>query len=374
MAQFMSRDEYSIILIAGTRFGGRPPQTDWQLARAMAARRPLLYVDPPTFLHDAARRRAWHSLRPELEQVDGVHVSRPVASPGADRPGFARLADKVLAPQIRRAADRARLASPRAVLVADPFRGPLLGIPAAVRAYHIVDKVPAVPDRHPRHALARHGELVRRSDLVTAVSTKILDEQTDGAARRALLPNGGEYEHFSAAQPRPPELPPPGRVVIGYAGAVAPRVDVDMLAGLADAEPEWLIVLVGEVTAPMPRRPNILVTGPRPYEAMPAWMQRFDVGTIPLRLSEHIRSAFPLKTYEYLAAGCPVVASPMPMLRGLEPHVRLAADVPTFIAQVRTAVANRPSPESCQALARENSWTARAAQLDALVLELLGRG
>ena len=71
-----------------------------------------------------------------------------------------------------------------------------------------------------------------------------------------------------------------------------------------------------------------------------------------------------MKTFEYLAAGRPVVAVPLPMLRGLEPHVQLAADAEEFVAATRRAVAFPPSADSCRELARLNSWDARARELE----------
>ena len=148
-----------------------------------------------------------------------------------------------------------------------------------------------------------------------------------------VLRNGAEYEHFARTAPPPAELPV-GQTVIGYAGAVAQRLDFTMLLALADAEPDWTVALVGDTTVEVPVRPNLKVFGTRSYGDMPAWMQRFDVGVIPLHLTPHILSAFPLKTYEYLAAGRPVVASAMPMLSGMEPFVRIAHDPADFVAQV----------------------------------------
>lgn len=354
---------YGVVLLASTRFGGQPPQTDWQLARAVARHRTVLYVDPPTFVHDAVRHRAWERLRPTItEESPGMHVLRPLASPGADRPQLAAAGDAVIGAQVRWAAQRVFGSRPRIMLCFDPFRGPLSVVPRDALVYHIQDRVPAVPDRQPEHVLRRHADLLRRADLVTAISDILAEEAAQVCGRTVVLPNGGEFNHFVAPAPPPPELPP-GQVVIGYAGAVAPRVDFDLVTALADAEPDWLMVFVGETTVEVPTRPNIAVFGPRPYADMPAWVQRFDVGVIPLILSDHIRAAFPLKTYEYLAAGRPVVATDMPMLRPLHPFVRLAGDAASYIEAVRAAVTHGPGPNECRAVARDNSWEARGEQL-----------
>ena len=101
-------------------------------------------------------------------------------------------------------------------------------------------------------------------------------------------------------------------------------------------------------------------------------MQRFNVGTIPYHVNEYNLASSPMKTFEYLAAGHPVVAVPLPMLQGLEPHVQLATNADEFLAATRRAVGNPPSVESCHELARANSWDNRAWALEGRIAAALG--
>jgi glycosyltransferase involved in cell wall biosynthesis len=217
--------------------------------------------------------------------------------------------------------------------------------------------------RYPEHLRGRHVTHLQAADVVTAVSAALIDEARSFGADPLLLSNGVEYEHFAAHQPTPAVLEN-DRVVIGFAGGVTRRLNFELLTAVADAEPNWLVVLVGPVTTQLPQRPNLLACGEASYALLPAWMQRFNVGTIPYWVNEYNVASSPMKTFEYLAAGRPVVAVPLPMLRGLEPHVQLAADADEFLAATRQAVAFPPSADSCRRLASLNSWDSRARALE----------
>ena len=351
--------DYSIAVVAVTRFGGEPPQPDWQMARALAERHPVLYVDPPTFVHAAARTHRWRSLVPSVEHVaPNTWVLRPVASPGADRPRFARLGDAVINPQIRRAARRSLPGGPLVVMCSSPRRGAVSDL-GDMYIYVIPDPIPDPAHRFPEHMRARHHSHIHAADLVTGVSDVFVDEAEAFGAPALLVANAAEYDMFAAPAHRPSELPT-DRVVVGFAGGVTSRIDMRLVAALTEAEPDWLIALVGEVCVDVPDSANLLVTGPRPYSEMPAWMQHFDVGLVPYLDNQWNRASFPLKTYEYLAAGTPVVATPLPMLQGLDPAVRVGGDPESFVAAVRHAVAEGPRGEPCREVARANSWNARA--------------
>jgi UDP-galactopyranose mutase len=120
-------------------------------------------------------------------------------------------------------------------------------------------------------------------------------------------------------------------------------MDLALLAGIADARPDWQLVIVGPVAkidpALLPRRPNIHYLGPRRYDELPAYLAGWDVALLPFARNEATRFISPTKTPEYLAAGRPVVSTPIRDVvrpygeRGL---VSIAADAAGFVTQVET--------------------------------------
>jgi hypothetical protein len=97
-------------------------------------------------------------------------------------------------------------------------------------------------------------------------------------------------------------------------------------------------------------------------------MQHVDVGLIPYDMSIAFNhGSFPIKAFEYLAAGTPVVSTMMPALEGLEPWVRRAATTSTVIAAIEAALESGPEPESCVEVASQNTWINRSRQLEQFV-------
>ena len=343
-------------------FGGEPPFSDTHLPRALSRRRPVLVVEAPVPVH----RGGWRA-RPRLEQVGpGLWRVRPVSLPGPDRSGLALLSDPLIGLQISRAADRVLPAS-RALVTFAPARGLLPGVRRDATVYWRRDAAANVNYvRSVRHEQARHRRLLRRADLVVAVSPPLLEDSAAQNPRSVLLANGADVGHFAA--PGRAELPDfgPGPV-IGYLGAVSWRLDVDLLAQLAAARPDWRFVLVGEASVAVPDLPNLHVVGSRPWSELPAWAHRFDVGIVPYRLGAFNRASFPLKVFDYLASGRPVVSTPLPGLEGLDPCVRLATGAEAFVAAIDAALDRGPGADACRRLAEDNSWDSRAAALDALL-------
>jgi glycosyltransferase involved in cell wall biosynthesis len=153
-------------------------------------------------------------------------------------------------------------------------------------------------------------------------------------------------------------------------------VDFELLDRIARERPEWSIVLIGQVGEGDPwmdarqlrDRPNLHLLGPRPYAELPCYLKGFDVALLPSARNEYTDSMFPMKFFEYLAAGRPVVSVALPAL-GAFRHAAALADSPeSFIAAVEDALAGAAPPlETRLALAREHTWDARLDRMLALL-------
>jgi len=119
-------------------------------------------------------------------------------------------------------------------------------------------------------------------------------------------------------------------------------VDLDLLAEVARLRPDWHIVLIGDSTVDLgPYRgiANMHFLGRRPYADLPAYCKAFDVGLIPFKINELTRAVNPIKMKEYLAAGLPVVSTPLPEVRLYSHLVELAEDAQAFAAAVESCLA-----------------------------------
>src|SRR5829696_6471209 len=170
----------------------------------------------------------------------------------------------------------------------------------------------------PTELAEREARLLERADVVFTGGRSLYE------AKRRLHPNvhgfpsSVDTAHFAAARASLPapddqaEIPAPR---LGYYGVIDERLDLDLLAGIADARPEWRLVMVGPIVkidpASLPQRSNIHYLGAKDYADLPAYAAGWDVALMPFALNASTRFISPTKTLEYLAAGKPVVSTPI---------------------------------------------------------------
>ncbi len=181
-----------------------------------------------------------------------------------------------------------------------------------------------------------------------------------------LIPNGCDWEHFSTALNRRtsqwPELPACNGPRIGYIGAWAPWVDEVLIREVGQAFPDGQVLIAGPQLRPDTGSlgDNVHLLGYQDYNNLPDLLTYFDVCIIPFRQNRITYSTNPIKVYEYLAAGKPVVSTDLPELAQLKPYVRIGKHPKLFIEQLKAAL-HEPSSTTVQrsAFAKQFSWQKR---------------
>lgn len=212
------------------------------------------------------------------------------------------------------------------------------------------------------------AELRARADIVFATSLKLFNENRRLHPSVHLCPNGVDYEHFAPAQNggallRPPDIPDNGRPVIGYCGALATWLDWELIDYITEQNPGFNFVFVGPLyntTLPFHKR-NLFSTGYKEYRYLPNYLQCFDVCLIPFQITSMTRGCNPIKMYEYLSTGKPVVSTPLPEVTGLG-EILIGSSHEEFNQMIHRAL-DHDTIESRQkriGLARANSWEHRA--------------
>jgi len=190
-----------------------------------------------------------------------------------------------------------------------------------------------------------------------------------------LLPGGVDTEHFDPARVGPPpaelaDLPPPR---VGFVGTIDDRVDVGLLAQCAGAMPTATFVLVGPVrrhrvdVGPLRRLSNVRFLPPCPHAEVPAIVEAFDVCLIPYWVNEYTRGLSPIKLYEYLAMGKPVIATDLPYLRREAAHIQIAPTAETFQSALRAAIDRPPIAQERsrrRAVAVAHSWERQVNEIE----------
>jgi teichuronic acid biosynthesis glycosyltransferase TuaH len=220
---------------------------------------------------------------------------------------------------------------------------------------------------------------LRSSDrAVVAVSQQILD-RIEPSGPSAVVPNGVEPSEWTG--PVPPEpawlagVPHPRAV---YVGTLDSRLDVTAMVELARRRPDLQQVLVGVTTepdwiAPLVDLPNVHIHGHVGRSDLVALIRNCEIAMVSHRRTALTEAMSPLKIYEYLAAGCPVLSIDLPPCRGISPRVILSESVSDFADLVDSALAmGMATEEERLGFISENSWAARHEQI--LAIALRGRG
>ena len=204
-------------------------------------------------------------------------------------------------------------------------------------------------------------------NLVTA--GELWERKRVYAPNLELIPNGAEVEHFGQALSETFSvadevvgLPTP---VVGYVGAISSWLDQEVLADLAKARPDWSVVLIGPVDTDvtlLKQFSNIIFLGKKDYRDLPRYIKGFDVCVIPFKINALTVGVNPVKLYEYLAAGKPVVSTALPEVRQFAPLVSIAENSKDFVSLVTEEVVTDSKEKRALRVrtASENSWEARA--------------
>lgn len=219
---------------------------------------------------------------------------------------------------------------------------------------------------------AKHeDELLGKADLVV-VSSSVLEQHARRKSDRVLVVrNACDYEHFARTKPASNARP-----VIGYYGAIAEWFDFELVEALARKRTDWDFLLIGSMYGADVSRladlPNVTLPGEQAYESLPDWLARIDVAIIPFKRTRLTEATNPVKVYELLAAGRPVVSVPIPEVAALAPLVRLASTADEFERAISEALES-DGAETRQAFAKEQTWEKRFDVLSNAILQTRAR-
>jgi glycosyltransferase involved in cell wall biosynthesis len=211
--------------------------------------------------------------------------------------------------------------------------------------------------------------LIRGGDLILATSEFLFEKCAAGNDRTKMLRNGVDLGEFSREAPKRRSSDPRERAVIGYVGAISDWFSVEIIKYIAQARPDWRVVLVGLPTHPrvaeLARIENVSLLGEISYHKVPRVAAGFDVGTIPFDINPLTRATNPVKVYEYLALGLPVVATAIPEVVRLGRLVYSAGDPESFLTQIERALQEDSSERRGvrRGFARRHSWERVGGQL-----------
>ncbi|MCW3995067.1 MAG: glycosyltransferase [Candidatus Bathyarchaeota archaeon] len=264
-----------------------------------------------------------------------------------------------------------------------PLIKPIKSMNAKI-AFDYVDDILSFPEFAHNKYVKIESELIESSTCIFATSKVLCDKLSKHNVPYSYLPNAMDFDHFYPASTtvmKLDELPNLKHPVIGFIGAFLEWVDDDLVCKLAETHPEYSILLVGPVHAAKPKfekYPNIVMVGTKPYSVLPSYLSNMDVCLIPFKINNITLASNPIKMYEYLAAGKPVVSTALPeVVRNAEGIVYVGKNYADFIRKVELAVAesalrNEKVMARRLEFAKNNSWENRVLVIEKFLMEAVG--
>lgn len=309
------------------------------------------------------------------KRAPGIWVLSPLMIPAAhSHPVLGRLSRLLLSLAIKRSLLGKRFTRPLTwtyhpfmlEILAGKLKGKLL--------YHCVDDLAAVPGVDVKAFRQTEEILLRQADVVFATAKSLAERCKQINPNTHFLPNVVDAKHFGQALqggPLPPEIKsiPEPRLV--YHGVLSDfKLDFTLLLDAVQMRPEWHWVLIGEeregqcneYVATLRKQPNVHFLGYRSYDSLPNYLRGMQVGLLPTLINEYTHSMFPMKYYEYLAAGLPVVSTPLSFTQDIHNGLELGHGADGFVQAIsRQLLRGRFTRDDVSCFIGENTWEVRTA-------------
>ena len=226
-------------------------------------------------------------------------------------------------------------------------------------------------------------DLVTKSSIVIVTSQTLRQKLSKLNLNCFYIPNGADVSNFlkaTTSSEKIPEIEHLRHPIIGYIGAINDWFDVELVCRLAELHPEYSVLIVGPVVYGLEkfrRYPNITLVGLKKYKVVPKYLACMDVCLIPFKINKLTMATNPIKLYEYLAAGKPVVSTALPAVcDNASEFVYVGKNREDFIRKVEEAVDEPKKPEYEAMVARrmrfaeDNSWEKRVDVFERLLRQL----
>jgi len=249
--------------------------------------------------------------------------------------------------------------------------------------YHCVDEWATFAGGKNNFFIDAERRLIERADLVFTTNKLVYLNKKPCARRIHNVHHGVDYEHFTQefgdGAPLPKDMRDIRRPTIAVIGAFADWVDVDLIRFIAEKRRDWSIVSIGAVEPGVDIKGllgagNVYFLGRKNYSELPNYYRAVDVFIVPFILNEHIKYCAPIRLYEHLSSGKPVITTDFPAAREIEAGlITIAFDKEDFIKKIETALKenDRSLAEKRKLSARQNTWKSKVEEISGMIEEII---
>jgi polysaccharide pyruvyl transferase CsaB len=222
-----------------------------------------------------------------------------------------------------------------------------------------------------RDILDMEQRLVRDCDLLVVTAQRLWEKWEPYERVMVLARNGVDIDFYDKHHHPNNILSEIKHPVVGYYGAIADWFDLELMTHAAKARPDYTFVLLGGVfdldVSELESLPNVRLLGQQPYETMPQYLYHFDVCMIPFKINPITEATDPVKLYEYLSAGKPVVSVALSEVEDYGEYLYIARDRDDFVAKLDEAVEedDREMVLRRRKFAEQHTWQQRYKTIEA---------
>lgn len=243
--------------------------------------------------------------------------------------------------------------------------------------YYCIDELKGYRDVNKSALEAMENNLLRIADCVITCSHSLADKKRSYNPNTYYVPHGVDWNHFRSSLDEkltePEDIKTIGRPIIGYYGFISEDwIDFNLLDYIASSHSDWSVVLIGKTNLDLKKkvqRKNIYYLGMKRFEKLPAYNKFFNAAIIPFKISELTVNSNPLKLYEYLSSGRPVVSVNIPELLNYSGLIQIARSKEEFIEKIEGALLD-DSKEKCFLRSdsmRNETWDNRIETISAII-------
>lgn len=365
----------------------------WNRSQQLMSRLPrsnrILYVEPPATLLSAFKDRClwfkwWQWMKGARPAAENIYLyTPPVILPfGNVYPWVNRINQRWLLLFVGAVARRLGFKNTLAWTYLPNSLTVCRGLNPGAIIYDCVDEHSEFPGLINRDAvLEMERELLAGSDLVFATASGLYEAKKQYCGSIYLVPNAADVGHFAKADSEetvvPPDIAGLPRPLLGFVGVIHDWIDLELIEYIARSRPDWTCVMVGPVgpgisVDRLKELPNVHFPGRKDKEELPGYLKAFDVCLNPFKKNELTDRVSPLKLYEYLASGRPVVSVEMPGVEEFREYIEIAADYGGFLEAVERALGqeNEDRKRLRMEIAAVNSWENRLAFMSEKINEV----
>lgn len=310
-----------------------------------------------------------------LEDVPNFGLLSPIVVPAYGNEKARNANAMSVAAQVKGAMKHHKVSNPVCVVTVPTAIDVVERIPHKDLIYYRADAHSDAEDVDRDLIMGFEDRLFEQASKIIYCAQALMDAEADRHKGKGVLIDHGVDSQLFRPDPKaslPPDIAKIDSPRVGYFGTIEGMgMDLGLVEKVAREHPELNVVLIGRVAidvTSLEALPNVHMLGWKPYEEIPSYARGFDVALLPRPISEWGLGSNPIKLKEYLSAGLPVVATPVPRAEEYEPYLTIAEDPDAFVSAVAATARSGGvgTPEERRKLVEPQTWAAKALELVAL--------